>query len=442
MPLSYSPRGERALRYRTKGRTLCLALRCVLFPSFISHAKRKQGEKEEVKRLSHSEGTTMKLQISGGRILTEKGWMPDGSVFCEDGTITEISEGAEPREGYTVVDAKNFIVGPGGIDMHLHGGNGRDFMECSEEAFRTVIDAHMRHGTTALFPTLASSSNEMIRKAADICTRLMQEKGSPVMGLHLEGPYLNMKKCGGQWPEMIRNANPEEYIPLLEDFPCIKRWDASPELPGALEFGRECRKRGVLVGMAHTEADYGIVEKAFEDGFTHVTHFYNAMTGVHNEREFKHEGTIESVYMIDGISVELIADGIHVPPVLLRLVHKVKGPERISLITDAIASTASTSDEVFDKNTIIEDGVCKLADRSALAGSIATMDRLVSTMINKCHMSWEDTFTMTSTTTAKLMHIDHRKGSITVGKDADICIYSPDATLKCVIQAGRIIKEY
>lgn len=401
--------------------------------------KKKTGGK--VLRQVHK-GTTMKLQISGGKILTANGWLAGGSIFCEEGRITEISEGITPREGYTIVDARNFIVGPGGIDMHLHGGNGRDFMECSEEAFRTVIDTHMRHGTTALFPTLASSSNKMIREAAEVCSILMKEKDSPVMGLHLEGPYLNIKKCGGQWPEMIRSANPEEYIPLLDHFSCIRRWDASPELPEAMEFARECRKRGVLVGMAHTEADYGVVEKALKAGFTHATHFYNAMTGVHNEREFKHEGTIESIYLMDDISVELIVDGIHVPPVLLRLVHKVKGPERISLITDAIASTASTSGEVFDKNTIIEDGVCKLADRSALAGSIATMDRLVETMINKCHMSWEDTFAMTSTTTARLMQIDHRKGSISVGKDADICIYTEDASLKYVIQAGNIITEY
>ncbi len=381
----------------------------------------------------------MKLQIINGKILTKKGWMSDCSVFCEDGKISEISEGTTPREGFAVVDAKDFIVGPGGIDMHIHGADGHDFMECTEEAFRTVINAHLKHGTTSLFPTLASSSNTMIRNAAEICTRLMQEKDSPVLGLHLEGPYLNIKKCGGQWPEMIRLADPVEYIPLLDEFPCIKRWDASPELDGALEFGRECARRGILVGIAHTEADGEIVEKGFEAGFTHATHFYNAMTGVHNVREFKHEGTIEAIYINDGISVEIIADGIHVPPVLFRLVHKVKGPERIALISDAIASTASSSGEVFDKNTIIEDGVCKLADRSALAGSVATMDRLVDTMINKCHMSWEDTFAMTSTTTARLMKVDDRKGSIAVGKDADICFYTDQASLQCVIQAGRVV---
>lgn len=384
----------------------------------------------------------MKLQITNGSVYTACGWKTNSSIFCEDGKITDICEGTEPREGYEIVDAQDFMVGPGGIDLHLHGGGGRDFMECSEDVFRTAIHTHMIHGTTSLYPTLSSSSNKMIRDAAATCTKLMQEKDTPVLGLHLEGPYFNMKKCGGQWPEMIRLADPKEYIPILDEFPCIKRWDAAPELPGAIEFGKECTRRGVLVSLGHTEAAFDDVMKGLEAGYCHATHFYNAMTSVHNIREFKHEGTIESVYITDNITVEVVGDGIHVPPVVLRLVHKLKGPERIALITDALATTGSGTDAVFDPNTIIEDGVAKLADRSALAGSIATMDRLVDTMINKCHMSWGDTFAMTSTTPARIMKVVDRKGTISVGKDADICIYTHDAKLKFVIQAGKVVAQY
>lgn len=380
----------------------------------------------------------MKIQIINGSIFTPQGWINGGALLCEDGKIVDISNDNSPREDCEIVNAEGLIIGPGGIDMHIHGGGGHDFMECTEEAFRTVIATHMQHGTTTLFPTLASSSNTMIRQAAEICTRIMHEEHSPVAGLHLEGPYFNIRKCGGQWPEMIRQADPEEYIALLDAFPCIRRWDAAPELPGALDFGKECARRGVLVALGHTEADYDAVTKGFASGFTHATHFYNAMTGVHNIREFKHAGTIESVLITDGITVEVIADGIHVPPVLLHLVRKVKGTANIALVTDAMAPAGSDSDTTFDKNTIIEDGVAKLADRSALAGSIATMDRLVDTIINRCSMSWDDAFTMTASTPARIMHIDDRKGSIAIGKDANICIYTPSAQLKYVIQAGII----
>ena len=383
----------------------------------------------------------MKLQIAGGTIHTQEETLANHSIYCSDGVITEISEGISPREGYEYVDAAGYIVGPGGIDMHIHGGGGRDFSEGTDECFRTIISTHMRHGTTSLFPTLPSASNKMIRDAAEITTRMMAEEGSPVLGLHLEGPYFNMKKCGGQWPEYIRLAEAEEYVPLLEQYPCIRRWDAAPELPGALAFAKECRKHNVVVGLGHTEADYDDVQKAREAGYTHATHFYNAMTGVHNVREFKHAGTIESVLLADEITVEVIADGIHVPPVIIQLIHKVKGAANIALVTDAMPTTDAPDSEVLDKNTIIEDGVCKLADRSALAGSIATMDKLIDTMINKCHFSWHDAFVMSSLTPARIMAVDNKKGSLAVGKDADIVLYDSGAKLNMVIQAGKVFHK-
>lgn len=375
--------------------------------------------------------------ITNGKILTSQGWIEKGWLLMEDSHIISIGQGATDVKADKKIDAKGNYVLPGGIDIHVHGGGGHDFMEGTEEAFHVATQTHLRHGTTAIFPTLAASSTEMIMAAAATTEKLMAEPNSIIMGLNLEGPYFNMAMAGGQMPEYIRNPQPEEYTYILENTNCIKRWDAAPELEGAIDFGRYVSSKGLIASIGHTAAGYKEVKAAHDAGYSHVTHFYNAMTGVHKKREFKYEGTIESIYLMDNMNVELVADGIHVPPVILRMVHKIKGTERICLITDAMGCTASDCGEVFDPRVIIEDGVCKLSDRSAIAGSIATMDRLIRTMVQQAEVSLEDAVRMASETPARIMGIYDRKGSLDVGKDADCIIMNENLELLGVISMGQ-----
>ena len=383
----------------------------------------------------------MLTQIINARILTPQGWLKDGSVILRDNKILEVTNCDLAVIGADVIDAKGMYVVPGGVEMHVHGGGGRDFMEGTEDAFREAIAAHAKHGMTSIFPTLSSSTVPMIEKAVETCNKLMAEKNSPVLGLHLEGHYLNLKKAGGQLPENIKDPDPNEYIPIVEGSPCLARWDAAPELPGAIQFGKYCAAKGVLPTIAHTCAEYEDVLAAYNAGFTHVTHFYNAMPGFHNKREYKYEGTVESVYLIDDMTVECVADGIHVPPTILRMVYKIKGVERMALITDALACAASDSDKAFDPRVIIEDGVCKLSDRSALAGSIATTDRLIRTMVQQADVPLEDAIRMASETPAKIMNVYDRKGSLAKDKDADILVLDNDLNIRCVWQMGKIIEN-
>lgn len=383
----------------------------------------------------------MLTQIINARILTPQGWLKDGSVILRDNKILEVTNCDLAVIGAEVIDAKGMYVVPGGVEMHVHGGGGRDFMEGTEDAFREAIAAHAKHGMTSIFPTLSSSTVPMIEKAVETCNKLMAEKNSPVLGLHLEGHYLNLKKAGGQMPENIKDPDPNEYIPIVEKSHCLARWDAAPELPGAIQFGKYCAAKGVLPTIAHTCAEYEDVLAAYNAGFTHVTHFYNAMPGFHNKREYKYEGTVESVYLIDNMTVECVADGIHVPPTILRMVYKIKGVERMALITDALACAASDSDKAFDPRVIIEDGVCKLSDRSALAGSIATTDRLIRTMVQQADVPLEDAIRMASETPAKIMNVYDRKGSLAKDKDADILILDNDLNIRCVWQMGKIIEN-
>ena len=379
----------------------------------------------------------MLTQIINGQILTPQGWLKDGSVLINDGKILEITNSDLAVIGATVIDAKGMFIVPGFISMHCHGGGGHDFTEGTTEAFKEAAAAHLKHGSTTIFPTLSSTTFENIRLAAATCDQLMAEDAdTTIMGLHIEGPYLNENMAGTQWKEFLKNPDPEEYKALVESTKCIKRWDISPELPGAHDFAHYMTSKGILTAITHTEAEYQEIKDAFAAGFTHAAHFYNAMPGFHKRREYKYEGTVESVYLMDDMSVEVIADGVHLPATILKLVYKVKGVEKTCLVTDSLKFAGYTGETINDPNYVIENGVCKWADRQTLAGSIATADVLVQTMVKKAGIPLEDAVRMASETPARLTGIADSKGTLEKGKDADIVILDNDVNVRCVFTKG------
>lgn len=383
----------------------------------------------------------MLTQIINGQILTPQGWLKDGSVLISDGKILEITNSDLAVIGATVIDAKGMFIVPGFISMHCHGGGGHDFTEGTPEAFKTAAAAHLKHGSTTIFPTLSSTTFENIRLAAATCDQLMAEDAdTTIMGLHIEGPYLNENMAGTQWKEFVKNPDPEEYKALVESTKCIKRWDISPELPGAHDFARYMTSKGILTAITHTEAEYQEIKDAFAAGFTHAAHFYNAMPGFHKRREYKYEGTVESVYLMDDMSVEVIADGVHLPATILKLVYKVKGVEKTCLVTDSLKFAGYTGETINDPNYVIENGVCKWADRQTLAGSIATADVLVQTIVKKAGIPLEDAVRMASETPARLTGIADSKGTLEKGKDADIVILDNDANVRCVFTKGKEVE--
>ena len=331
----------------------------------------------------------MLKQFVNGRILTPKGWLDGGSIVTDGNRIRCVSNIDLHVVGAEIIDVNGGYIVPGGIDMHTHGGGGRDFIEGCEDAFREAVSAHLKHGTTSIYPTLSSSTIPTIEAACNVCEKLMAEENSPVLGLHIEGSYINPKEAGAQNPVLIKAPVIYEYETLLSKYKCIKRWDEAPELPGSVRFIKTCNMHGVLTALTCTRATYKDVVEAHKAGMTHAAHFYNAMPVVYKEHEFKVPGTVESVYAMQDMTVEVIADGLHVPPVMLKVVHKIKGVERMALITDSLAYAASEGDVSAEPRVIMEDGVCKLADRSALAGSIATMDTLIRTCIQKANIQME-----------------------------------------------------
>ena len=384
----------------------------------------------------------MLKQFVNGRILTPKGWLDGGSIVTDGNRIRCVSNIDLHVVGAEIIDVNGGYIVPGGIDMHTHGGGGRDFIEGCEDAFREAVNAHLKHGTTSIYPTLSSSTIPTIEAACNVCEKLMAEENSPVLGLHIEGSYINPKEAGAQNPVLIKAPVIYEYETLLSKYKCIKRWDEAPELPGSVRFIKTCNMHGVLTALTCTRATYKDVVEAHKAGMTHAAHFYNAMPVVYKEHEFKVPGTVESVYAMQDMTVEVIADGLHVPPVMLKVLHKIKGVEHTALITDSLAYAASEGDVSAEPRVIMEDGVCKLADRSALAGSIATMDTLIRTCIQKANIPMEDTFRMASETPAKIMGVFDRKGSIEEGKDADISVFDKDINLTYVMQMGNEVVNY
>lgn len=381
------------------------------------------------------------IQIVNGKVITPQGVDRQARLVLKAGRIAEITREQGGVEGAQTIDAQGAYVAPGCIDTHLHGGDGHDFTEATPEAFRAIAYAHATQGVTTLYPTLAVAPTTVFRQAIKACEAVVSQpyEGARIEGLHLEGNYINPLLKGGQDERFIQLPDPVEYQELLESTRLIKRWTAAPELPGALEFARYAHSKGILVSLGHTAVDYPTVKRAYEAGFTHATHFYNAMSGIHKQREYKHEGTIESVYLVPEMTVELVADGIHVPPAILRLVCAFKGIDRISLISDAMAAAACLRPEHLrlDPRMIVEDGVCKLADRSALTGSIASGIRLIQVMAEKAEIPVADCVRMAATNPARLMSINDRKGSIEQGKDADLILFDENFRLQSVWIGGK-----
>ena len=388
------------------------------------------------------------LKIYNGRVLLFDRVIPNGVVVVRDGRVVHIGEGDIAVPGAVEIDAGGRYISAGFIDIHVHGGGGHDFMDGTVEAFLGVAQTHARYGTTAMLPTTLTSEKEALFDLFGVYREALRRNvsGAKFLGLHLEGPYFALNQRGAQDPRYIRDPDPVEYEEIVaRSGGDIARWSAAPELPGAHAFARYMRERGILVALAHTDALYDDAVAAFEEGYTLATHFYSAMNGVVRKDAFRYAGVIEAAYLIDDMDVEIIADGIHCPPPLLRLVYKIKGADRTALITDAMRGAAMPEGESILGSlkdglpVIVEDGVAKLPDRSSFAGSVATADRLVRNMVFEAGVPVVEAVRMITGTPARILGISSQKGSLAVGKDADIVLFDDQIFVSATIVGGRVI---
>ena len=390
-----------------------------------------------------------RLIITNGKIVFPDLTMKCSALICENGKIKEIKKisDIDIKSSDTVIDAKDNYISAGFVDIHTHGGGGHDFMDGTVEAFIGAAETHAKFGTTSILPTTLTSTTEELLETFKIYKQAHKEntKGAQFIGLHLEGPYFSYNQRGAQDPKYLRDPKPEEYNMILDASDDITRWSLAPELDGALAFGEVLREKNILASIAHTDAIYEEVVEAFEAGFTHMTHLYSGMSSVTRRNAFRYAGVVEAAYLIDDMTVEIIADGVHLPKSLLQFVYKFKGSDKIALCTDSMRGAGMPDGESIlgslDKGqkVIIEDGVAKLLDRTAFAGSVATTDRLVRTMMNLAGVSLVESVKMMTLTPARIMNIDDKKGSIEVGKDADIVIFDDDINIAYTIIDGKVI---
>lgn len=393
----------------------------------------------------------MKLRkIYNGRIVTPAKVIPNGSILIRGNKIVGVQEGNIEAAGAEEWDAHGNYVMPGFIDIHVHGGGGHDFMDGEEEGFEKIAATHLQYGTTAMLPTTLTSDKAGILETVQCYQRatVKNKTGAQFLGMHLEGPYFSMQQRGAQDPEFIRNPDPAEYEEITQAANgAIKRWSAAPELPGANAFARFLVKNGILASLAHTDAIYEEALEGFKNGYTLATHLYSGMSGVTRRNAFRYAGVIETAFLLDEMDVEIIADGKHLPAPLLKLIYKIKGPGRIALITDAMRGAAMPEGDSILGNrktgmkVIIEDGVAKLPDRTAFAGSVATANELVRNMVKMAEVPVHEAVQMMTSTPARILGVENRKGRLTEGMDADITICDGAFNVQAVMVMGDFLYE-
>ena len=377
--------------------------------------------------------------LKNARLIFPDGIRDGLQVVVHEGKIDAIRPPALTR-GKDVVDLAGNYLAPGFIDLHVHGARGHDTMEGSAEAFRAICDFHASGGTTSLLLTTAAApiaSLVELLKAA----RNFRPSISAIAGVHVEGPFISKAKCGAQRPEFIQNPSPAAVQRLLEHADVIKHVTIAPELPGALAAIENFHTHGITVSGGHSNAWDEEARAGFEHGMRSVTHTFNCMSSARRRGVYRVGGLLEFALSERQISCELIADGHHVSPTLMKMLYRAKGPGGICLVTDATTG-AGLPDEsrfsLFGNDCLVEGGVCLLSDRSALAGSASRMIDLVRNMVHDVAVPMHEAVAMVTQNPAQAIDLQ-TKGRLRVGADADLVILSPDLEILRTFAAGEQI---
>jgi N-acetylglucosamine-6-phosphate deacetylase len=374
-------------------------------------------------------------------------------VIVEDGKITGIRERTEAREDH-VIDLNQNYLAPGFIDLHIHGALGRDTMEASVEAFREICDFHASGGTTSLLVTTVTAP---LDKIVEVVNAVRKMVGTPrcgvrtaqravptisqIAGVHVEGPFISKVKPGAQRAEFIQDPSPAAVRQLLEHADVIKRVTIAPELPGALDAIKAFHAHEINVSGGHSDAWENDAQAAFDLGMRSVTHTFNCMSSARRRGVYRSAGLLEFALSEPGVTCELIADGHHVLPTLMKMLYRAKGRHGICLVTDATAGAGlpdGSQFSLFGKDCIVEGGVCLLADHSALAGSAARMVDLVRTMVREVNVPLHEAVAMATRNPARAIGLKS-KGQLAAGADADFVILTPDLRVLRTFVAGEEI---
>lgn len=387
----------------------------------------------------------MITKIFNGAFITDQ-LHTDKKLYIKDDKIFAFTD--EELEFDAEIDAKGLYVSPGFIDIHTHGAGGYDVADGTVEDILNTAKTHALHGTTTIFPTSASMSYEDTKKFVENVKEAMKHntQGKPfVAGSHLEGPYFSQEQRGAQNPLYIKPPEKEEYVSLIEAGEgTVKRISYAPELEGSKELCEYLNENGVISAFAHTSGIYEEIKPLIDCGCKIATHLYSGMNTVTRRGLSRKLGAVETAFLEDDVIAEVIADGIHLPSELLKLIYKIKGTDRICLVTDSMRGAAqeegkSVLGPMHDGvDCIIKDGVAYLPDMTAYAGSVATADRMVRVMYKQVGIELCQVIKMMCETPAKAMKVENR-GKICEGFYADLVFFNEDIQIEKVMIEGKIL---
>lgn len=369
----------------------------------------------------------------------------DCCVITENGKIREVCSRTDAKTDETV-DCGGLFLSPGFADIHVHGGGGYSAMSDSPDEIIKMCEAHAKRGTTSIAPTTLAAPIKRLQRAIDNISAAKEKcTASNILGVHLEGPFLSMSKKGAQSPENILIPDERSLSDLLDYSENILMIGAAPEIENGMLVGEEAAKRGIVASVAHSDADFSVVEQALEHGYSDITHIFSACSAMHKEGIFRKVGVAEAGLALDGYSTQFIADLRHLPYGCIKLIYKAKGSDNAYAISDGLEYSALDMEEgtvIMQENgmgVLYEDSVMKLADRSCLAGSVATSNILVRNMIKECGISLVDAVKMASATPLKIVGFGDTKGKIKPGYDEDIILFDNNIDVKSVYIKGKRI---
>jgi N-acetylglucosamine-6-phosphate deacetylase len=416
---------------------------------------RKYGEYDEGLIIhsspSHHKRPTMDpLLFAGGTLFLERRLLPDGWLISRGEQIEALGPPGRPGHAHQSIDLAGGYLAPGFVDLHVHGGAGHDFMDGTEEAFRAICQAHARHGTTSLLPTTTVARHEQHLAFLQVCRDLQGSDidGARILGAHFYGPYFAHEARGCHPGEPVRPPREEEYRRYLE-FGCITRATVAPELEGAEGFVRACRARGIGCNAGHSYATFEQMEAALGWGVSHVDHLFCAMSDRARLRQQQtypmRAGVMEATLFFDELTTEVIADGKHLAAPLLKLALKIKGPDRLALVTDCNRALDMPDGPYLfgprdgGEPIIRRDGVGIMPDGTALASGVVGMDEGVRTFHRFTGAPLADVVRMASLTPARIAGFDGVLGSLTPGKRADLVVLDRDLSVRQVYVGGRCV---
>lgn len=373
----------------------------------------------------------MRKAIVGAKIVLVDRILEDHAVVFDE-KIRKIIPN-DQLEDETIIQASGYLC-PGFIDVHIHGAGGSDVMDATPEALMKVSQTITKGGTTSFLATTMTMHEDKIAAAFKNVREVMKTKesgdGASILGVHVEGPFISPKHVGAQDPQYLQKPN-DRWISDYYDI--IKMITMAPEEDENYQMIKKWSKMGIVCSMGHTDASYDQVKEAYQAGISHVTHCFNAMTGLHH----RNPGAVGAAFILP-LTIDLITDMVHVHRDLFEPVVRIKGKDKVVLITDAIRVTYldAKESELGGQKAYFIDGGFRLASGS-LAGSVHTLDQALRNMMANTHCTLVDVSNMLSKNPAKLIGVDHYKGQIAVDYDADLVLLGEDLTIRKVFVMGR-----